>query len=147
MSQDNTLIILLRNEPSPPNLDLDSYVPNEVQNLLFLVQANDSVINFTGNVGFNTKVLFLKCVPSSVTLTLRAPLGEKTSWGQGVQFQFNGANANISGGNTFTRVALWFNGMMYDTPLAAGSPPSGTQSVLNARVLEINGSSAYKHGY
>jgi hypothetical protein len=120
MNQDNTLIVLMRNDPAVLTLDFDSYIPADVRNILFLVQANNPKINFVGNVGFNTRPLILKSIPTGVTLTLRESLGALTPWGgQIVQFRFNGSSVNISGGNTFTRVVLWFNGMMYDTPAEA----------------------------
>jgi hypothetical protein len=148
MNQSNTLIVLMRNDPTHLTLDLDSYVPADVHNVLFLVQANNPSIGFTGNVGFSTRSLILKTIPTGVILTLRDPLGALTPWGgQTVQFLYNGASANISGGNTFTRVVLWFNGLMYDMPAEAGAPPVGNQSVLDARVLEISGSAALKYGY
>jgi hypothetical protein len=148
ITSDNSLVVVMRNNAISGNLSVDDYLPADVRNILFVVMANNPSIYFTGNVGFNSRQIVLKTVPNSLAFTLVSPLGFVTPWGgQQVQFYFNGQSVNVSGGNTFTRVQLWFNGMMHDTPAEAGSAPIGVQSLLDVRTLDINGSIVTKYNY
>jgi len=148
ITSDNSLVVVIRNDPTPGNLSISDYLPADVRNILFVVLANNPSIHFAGDVGFNSRQIVLKTVPNSLSFTLANPLGVITPWGgQQVQFYFNGQSVNVSGGNTFTRVQLWFNGMMHDTPAEAGSAPVGTQSLLSVKTLDINGSTVTKYNY
>lgn len=148
ITSDNSLVVVMRDGAVSGNLSVDEYLPADIRNILFVVMTNDPSIYFIGDVGFNSRQIVLKTVPNSLSFTLVSPLGVVVPWGgQQVQFYFNGQSVNVSGGNTFTRVQLWFNGMMYDTPAQAGSAPTGVQSLLNVRTLDIYGATVTKYNY